>query len=144
MIYLIDTNVFLRTLVKEDEAAHEDCKDLLQAVKMNKIKAMTCNLVLAEVMWTLLSFYKVDRSLATESVKAIVNLRGLKLVDGYRPLLALELFEEKRVKFVDAMLASIQEVGLGKVVVVSYDQEFDKLGVVRKEPRDALIELSRS
>lgn len=138
MRYLIDTNVFLRTLIKEDEVVHKECKDLLRAVKVNKIKAVTSNLVLAEVMWTLLSFYNVERQVATESVRGIINLRGLKLIDGYRPLVALEMFMEKKVKFIDAMMASIPDISSRKVSVVSYDREFDKLGVVRNEPREVL------
>lgn len=89
-------------------------------------------------MWTLLSFYKVDRSTAAEAVRGIVNLRGLKLVDGYDPLAALGMFDDKGVKFIDAMLASIPKIKSGTIAVVSYDKEFDKLGVVRKEPGEVL------
>jgi predicted nucleic-acid-binding protein len=142
MVYLLDTNIFLRTLVKSDEdkedvqQQREECVRFLELVKENKIKAVTCHLVLAEVMWTLLSFYGVDRETAARSVEGIVNLRGLRVGDGYQVGKALEMFKRKKVKFIDTMLASIPEVADKEWVIVSYDREFDKLGVVRKEPRE--------
>jgi len=108
-------------------------------VKKNKIKAVTANLVLAEAVWTLLSFYSVERAGAIEAVEGIANLRGLKLVDGYQVAEALRLFNNRRVKFIDAMLASILEVQEKKWTVVSYDKDFSKIkSVVVQNPKELL------
>lgn len=67
-------------------------------------------------------------------LKSIVNLGGLRFVNGYGAAGAVERFSEKTVKFVDAMIGSIREVADGEWIVVSYDRDFDKLGVKRVEP----------
>lgn len=49
------------------------------------------------------------------------------------------MFEQKPVKFIDALLASIKEIKEKKWKVVSYDRDFDKLGVVRIEPKEIIL-----
>ena len=135
MKYFIDTNIFLRILIKENKKAFSDCSAFLEKVKTNKIKAVTASLVLAEIAWTLSSYYKFPQKKVAQAVKSVVNLRNLKIIDGYDHLLALELFENSRVKFIDAYIASIQKIQLKKWTIVSYDKHFDKLGVKRIEPK---------
>ena len=52
-LYFIDTNIFLRVFVKENEKAFKECLDILELVKNGKIKAFINNLVIAEVNWIL-------------------------------------------------------------------------------------------
>jgi predicted nucleic-acid-binding protein len=139
MVYLIDTNVFLRTLVKENKNSFNHCYSFLKAVKTNKIKAVTASIVLAEIVWTLSSFYKLPKKQVVEAIRSIVNLRGLKIVDKYNHLLAINLYESKTVKYIDAVIASIDEIQAKKWTVVSYDDDFDKLGIVRKEPKQVFL-----
>lgn len=134
MFYFIDTCVFLRTLVKENEEIFKQCYLFLKAVKTNKIRAVTASIVLAEIVWTLNSFYQLPKPQVVEAVRSIVNLRGLKIVDKYNHLFSLDLYEKKKVKYIDAVIASIDEIQARKWIVVSYDTDFDKLGIIRKEP----------
>ena len=52
--------------------------------------------------------------------------------------MAIELFEMYSVKFIDCLLASSKLVQKGDAVILSYDRDFDKLGVRRVEPKDIL------
>lgn len=133
-MYFLDTNIFLRVLAKDDEKSFGECKKVLDGVKRGEIDAVTANLVLVEVLWTLESYYGWDKKRVVRSLRSIVNLGGLRTVDGYILDTALGKYGAKGVKFVDAMIASIEEVEAKDWIVVSYDRDFDKLGVVRKEP----------
>lgn len=135
MIYFIDTNIFLRTLIKENKDSFNHCYSFLKAVKTNKIKAVTASIVLAEIVWTLSSFYKLPKKQVVEAIRSIVNLRGLKVVNKYNHLLAIDLYERRAVKYIDAVIASIDKIQAKKWTVVSYDTDFDRLGVIRKEPK---------
>lgn len=73
-----------------------------------------------------------------ESLKSIIAIAGLRIYDDLSIHKAVELFEEHNVKFVDCLLASSKLIQEGKAVIVSYDREFDKLGIRRLEPRDVL------
>jgi uncharacterized protein len=132
----IDTNIFVRTVVIEDEDVSGDCERLLGLVRENKIRAMTSNLVLAEVVWVLGSYYKKNRTQITEVIEAIIGLRGLDLVDRVDPVWAVRKYKKHGVKFVDALVASMKPIREKAWIVVSYDKDFDKLGVVRKEPKE--------
>lgn len=136
MRYFIDTNIFLRTLIKEDEQVFNECYRILNAIKENVIQGFTSHIVLAEIVWTLSSYYKFDKTDVVKAITGITNLHGLKLIDHFDTISALALFENTSVKFIDAMIASIKEIQDKKMAVISYDRDFDKLGVRRKEPQD--------
>lgn len=135
--FLIDTNIFLRTLIPDHEAMHKDCVALMCAIREGRIRAHTSSLVIAEIVWTLLSFYKIPKTEVLEAVQSIAQLRHLSIEARERVDTALNLYTNHNVKFVDALLASAEGVQNGAVCVVSYDREFDRIpGVVRKEPRE--------
>lgn len=136
MQYFIDTNIFLRTLIKEDEKSFNDCYLLLEAVKENRISGTTSNTVLAEIVWTLSSYYQFPKDKVCQALRGIINLRGLKLIEQYQPLVALSLYEAKTVKYIDAVIASIPKIQNKKMVVISFDKDFDKMDVLRKEPAE--------
>ncbi len=140
MNYFIDTNVFLRTLVKEDEKSFVECYGLLEAVKTNEIKAATAGIVLAEVVWTLSSFYDLSKSEVVESLRSIQNLRGLKLLDEYDHRRALEMYSNHHVKYVDAVIASLPDIQSKERTIVSYDKDFEKLDVLWMEPGEVVPE----
>ena len=135
----IDTNIFLRTLIREDERTHRECVAFLNAVRSGRVRACTSSLVIAEIVWTLKSFYKLHKVAVLEAVQGIAQLRHLRIEAQERVDVALELYATYNVKFIDALIASAEDVQNGVVYVVSYDKEFDRIpGVVRKEPSEVL------
>lgn len=140
--YFLDTNIFLRTLIREDEISFQECCRLLKAVKLNRIKAITANIVLAEIVWTLSSYYHFPKKEVVRAAKSIANLRGLKIIDDYDLSVALGIFESKNVRYIDCLIASIRKIQAKNWIIISYDQDFDKLNVLKKEPKEVLALLS--
>jgi len=138
MIYFVDTNVFLDLIVREGGVRFKESKLFLDKVKRGEIKAMTSNLVLAEVVWVLSSFYKMERGEISRAVTTIIGISSLKYIEKVDWNSALRLFGDSCAKFVDCMVASVKQVKNRKWVVISYDRDFDKLGVKRMEPGDVL------
>lgn len=137
--YLIDTNIFLRTLVREDERSNAACRSFLQAVRSRRVAAYTSPLVIAEIAWTLKSFYKLPKDELLQALESVLVLRGLRVEAHEQVGKAVALYRSYNVKFVDALLASAPRVCSGSVVVVSYDREFDTIdGVVRMEPQEVV------
>jgi len=136
MKYFIDTNVFLRVLIKEDNKTFNDCYQFLKKIKSGKLTGLTASLVLAEVSWTLLSYYKFPQKKVIQAVRGIINLKNLKISDNYDHFLALKLWEAKKAKYIDTVIASIRQIQTKEWIIVSYDKDFDKLGVKRLEPKD--------
>lgn len=138
MLYFVDTNIFLRVLNREDEKIFKECSELLKLVKEDKIKIFTSNLVLAEIIFTLISFYKFKKIDAAESLKSVINLTGLKITNRADVKTALEFYENYNIKFVDAIIASNPLILQKKMKIISYDKDFDKLGAIRIEPSKIL------
>ena len=134
MIYFIDTNIFLRTLINDNARMHQSCIEFLSRVKTNTLYAKTATIVLAEAMWTLMSYYQLSRDDSAAAVQSIINLRGLTIVDQYNHSLAIKLFQSSSVKYIDALIASISPVYQQEWTVISYDKDFDNLDIPRKEP----------
>ena len=132
--YFIDSNIFLRTIVQENQKVFKDCRSFLQLIKGNQIKAYTCGLVLAEVLWVLSSYYHIKKPGLIEALESILNLRGLRVIDKIDYLAAEKIYEKYNVKFIDAVIASIITADSTKWLIVSYDKDFDKIGIIRKEP----------
>lgn len=138
MFYFIDSNIFLRVLAKDSESQFGYCVDFLKALKENKIDAYTSTVILTEVVFTLKSFYKFEKQEIIRAYKSIINLRGLKIEDNYDYLKAAELYSKYSIKFIDALIASDPQILDKKATIVSYDRDFDKLDVIRKEPGEIL------
>ncbi len=132
--YFIDTNVFLRVLIKEDKKTFLECKKLFERIKKGEIQAYTSSLVLAEIHWVLNSFYKLQKKEILKALASILNLRHLKITEKVDPALALRLYSNFKVKFIDCLIASNPEIFSKKTTIISYDKDFDKLGVKRKTP----------
>ena len=136
MRHFIDTNVFLRVLVREDERMLRDGVALLSAVKCGSVAAYTSSLVLSEINWTLASFYRLGKDDVLRSLRGIVELANLRLLDDTDPPVALDLFQHHGVKWIDCLIASAPGIRSGETAVVSYDRDFDRLGVRRLEPAE--------
>lgn len=135
MQYVIDTNVFLRVLVEEDEASFQAGLQLLENIKQKKCTACIPGIVLSEIVWTLHSFYEFPKPQVVQALQSILNLRGITIVDDYNYPVALDLYQHHSVKYVDACIVSLPVIQENGATIISYDHDFDKLGVERKEPQ---------
>ena len=138
MNYFIDSNIFLRVIVEEDKKSFSECRDLLQKIEDGKFRGFSSNIVMAEIVWVLSSFYKLKKEKILVGLSGIRNLKGLNLVDKFRFDLALRLYSRFQVKFIDSLIASIPEISSKAWQVVSYDRDFDKFGISRVEPDEVL------
>lgn len=130
----IDTNVFLRALVKENEQTFSECLSLLEKISEGEIKAITSTLVFLEINFVLLSFYKFPKEKVQQALEGILDLPHLKVVDVYDMREAIETYKKTKVKFVDCLLASLLKKK--SFEIVSYDLDFDKLKIKRLSPKD--------
>ena len=134
--YFVDTNIFLRALVCDDKRKFADVIAFLEGIKQGCFKAYTSSLVLAEVAWTLSSFYKLEKKDVVKSLDSILNLNGLAILDNVDNAYALFLYKKHNVKYIDCLIYSGLVNKDREWIIVSYDGDFDKLGGKREEPVD--------
>jgi len=95
---------------------------------------LLADLVLAECVYVLESYYEVKRERVAALMRAALALPSIVIVDLAVLLRALEVYEAERLDFAEAYLvAQAEATGVGEVL--SFDRAIDRVGsVMRREP----------
>ena len=92
---------------------------------------LLADLVLAESVYVLESFYEVDRPRVAELMRAAIALPSITVIDAHLLLRSLELYEVERLDFAEAyLIASAEMTGVG--AVVSFDRAIDRVTTVER------------
>lgn len=97
-----DTNLFLRYLTNDVPAQADAVEALLRRAAAGELILVTNSMVIAEIVWTLESFYKLSRDAVQEKVLAILNTPGLEVADADLILQSISDYVEHHVDFIDA------------------------------------------
>ena len=117
----VDTNILLRLLIKDDDIKKRACERLLEKAKRKEIHLYILPIVIMEIVWVLEKYYKLDRKTIRELTGAVMNTPELhiEMEDVFRK--ALRLYEEKNVKFADAVIG-YWGLEKGISIVYTYDE----------------------
>jgi predicted nucleic-acid-binding protein len=118
----IDTNVFLRFLTNDDPAKANRAESLFKKVVAGEVRARTSLLAVAEIVWTLESFYGLEKADIASKVRTILNTPNLKCPEAGRIRQALDLYADENIDFVDAYHAFyLKDEGIGEIL--TYDRK---------------------
>ena len=130
----VDTNVFLRYLTKDDLSKYERCREMFKKALEGEIAISTSGMVIAELIWTLLSYYKLPKAEVIEKVLVIVGTESLFIPDKDALADALVLYARKNIDFIDAYHSVFMKYH-GLREIYSYDEDFDMIeDIQRREP----------
>jgi predicted nucleic acid-binding protein len=136
-LLFLDTNVFLRFLTNDNTRHADESRRLLERAEAGEFEFTTSHLTIAEIAWTLGSFYRLDRGEIAATLRDILGLRALRLEHRDAVREAVELYAVTNVDFIDAYnAAELRRRKLDRIC--SYDRDFDALGVERVEPADVV------
>ena len=95
---------------------------------------MLADLILAECVYVLESFYELKPARVAELMRAALALPSIATVDAALLVRALEVYETARLDFAEAYLvAQAEATGVGEIV--SFDRSIDRItSVSRREP----------
>lgn len=125
MTAFIDTNVIIRHLTGDPpELAARATARLAQGDRL-----LLADLVVAECVYVLESFYEVERGRVAELMRAAIALPSISVTDRPTLLRALEVYELERLDFAEAYLvAAAETTGVG--AVLSFDRAIDRVATV--------------
>ena len=130
----VDTNIFIRYLTGDDPVKYENCRNLFRKAVEGKISLLTSGMVIAEIIWTLQSFYKVPKEEVIEKVAVIINTPNLYIPERNIISEALVIYSRKNIDYIDAYNAVFMRHNKSKELF-SYDEDFDMIdGIKRREP----------
>ncbi|MGO9900277.1 MAG: PIN domain-containing protein [Solirubrobacteraceae bacterium] len=126
----MDTNVLIRHLTGDPPEMAARATAALGAGE----ELLLADLVLAECVYVLQSFYEVTRERVAELMRAAIALPAIKTVDASSLLRSLEVYEVHRLDFAEAYLVALAEA-TGVATVLSFDKTIDRVSTVnRREP----------
>lgn len=130
MIAFLDTNVIVRHFTADPpQLAARATRFLATAAQL-----LVTDLVIAETVYVLESFYEAPRSQVAESLRSLIAFTSVACVDPAMLLRALEVYEVDRLDFAEAYLVACAEsTHVGRIA--SFDRAIDRVGTVeRVEP----------
>jgi len=120
-----DTNLFLRLLTNDVPEQVDAFVDLLKKAADGEFQFVINPLVIAEIVWTLESYYQQPKSRIQAQILAILNTPGLDVADSDLVLQAIHGYVEKNVDFIDAFNAAwMQQQGI--ISVCTFDEKHFK------------------
>lgn len=130
MSAFLDTNIIVRHLTADPpELAARASAFLAEATEL-----YLTDLVVAETIYVLESFYKAPRDQIATVMRSLLAMRSVIAVDVALLLRAIEIYEVDRLDFAEAYLVACAEAtGVGRVA--SFDRTIDRITTVeRLEP----------
>jgi predicted nucleic acid-binding protein len=126
----IDTNVLVRHLTGDPAPMAAAATAYLR----EQPELLLADLVVAETIYVLESFYETPRAQVADIVRSLLALRSIVVVDRDVLLRAVEVYETDRLDFAEAYLVACAEsTGVGKIA--SFDRAIDRVATVeRVEP----------
>lgn len=134
-VRFLDANIFLRYLTNDDPVKADRVEKLLDSAVAGKERLLTTEMVLAEVVWVLESFYKLGNLAIGPMIKAILATPGLEVINGTLVDKAVEFYMKQNIDFIDGYIVAVME--RHKVSeIFSYDQyHLTRIeAILRKEP----------
>jgi predicted nucleic-acid-binding protein len=130
MSSFVDTNILICHLTGDppDQAARAT------AFLADADELLLVDLVVAETIYVLESFYEQPRERVAELVRAILGFPAIRIIDHALVHRALEIYEFDRLDFAEAYLVASAE-GSGVATIASFDRSIDRMtSVQRIEP----------
>jgi predicted nucleic acid-binding protein len=124
----VDTNILVRHLTGDPPAQARRATRYLQVAD----ELLLPDLIAAEVVYVLESYYEVPRVQVADTLRAILAFPAVRVVDADLLRRTTEVYEIHRLDFADAYLvASAERTGVG--VIASFDRSIDRVATVRRE-----------
>lgn len=127
MSAFVDTNVLVRHLTGDPPDMAARATAYLQA----ETELLLTDLVAAETVYVLESFYEAPHDQVAQAVRSLVGFDSVVCVDPALLLRAVEVYETDRIDFAEAYLVACAEsTGVGKIV--SFDRSLDRAQSIRR------------
>ena len=102
----VDANLFLNYLTNNVPEQADAVERLLDQAEAGEVALVTNSFVMAELVWVLSPFCKLERQEVRERLLGVVRTPGLRVAEGPLVLEALQGFVEKNVDYIDAYNAA--------------------------------------
>ena len=133
MIALLDTNVLLRFFTSDKSKKFKRLYEFFETLERGDMRVELKLIVIFQVIFVLKSYYDVPKGDIVSGIQNILKYKGISIKEKKIVQRSLELWSKKNVEIVDCyLIASLEKDSQN--LLYSYDRDFDKFEVNRKEP----------
>lgn len=122
MSAFVDTNILVRHLVGDPPDMAARATDYLGS----ESELLVTDLIVAETVYVLDSFYEVSREAIATSMRSLLTLNSVIVVDAALLLRSIEIYEHDRLDFAEAYLVASAESS-GVDAVASFDRSVERI-----------------
>lgn len=97
----VDTNYFLRFLLKDIDGQHIKARQLFEEAAFGKIELFTSVIVFFEIYWVLVSFYEKKKVDLAKILRDVLRMDFIKLQDRNLLQQTVSIFEKSNFDFED-------------------------------------------
>lgn len=123
--YIVDTNIFLRFLLKDNEKLFQQAQNYFTDAKEKKIVLILLTQVIFEIDYALRGVYKLSRKESADILKKLVKSPYLQVENRHIIAEAVEKYTDKNVDLFDLFL--LETAKQEKAEILSFDKDFLKL-----------------
>ena len=116
----VDTNVLLRLCVRDDPDQVKATHKLLSGAPPASVRVSV--VVLAELAWTLLRRYRLDRAALTATIESLLLRVELDIEGRSAVMTALQWYREGKADFADYLIAAFNREA-GAAPTYTFDQQ---------------------
>ena len=121
---LLDANVIVRLFMRDHEAHYKISEAFFLALEAGEKKAILLDLIIAEVVYILKSYYKQDKQSIASRLKLLLQYENIEVSNRAVIIEALEAYTKKNIDFADAILCA--KKNLEGYEVMSFDKDIKK------------------
>ncbi len=120
----LDSNIFLRFFVPDNEAMHHECVKLFERIDQGAYRLYTSPIVFLECYFMLTRHYAFSVFKVQNALMEIASMRNMTIVSAINTPHALTLWQKTGMKFADCLIATQVRKDM---VLCTYDSEFKKI-----------------
>lgn len=98
----VDTNFFLRFLLKDVHRQHQKAKDLFLEGAKGKVQLFTSLIVIFELYWVLTSFYQKNKQKIAKILQELLKLKFIELKERKVLIEAIQIFSTTNLDLEDS------------------------------------------
>jgi len=122
---ILDTNIFVRFLVKDVASQFEKAQKIFEKIEKGKIKGLVSILVMDGLIWILENYYDLKREVYLPQILTLLALNNLRIMETKKELVvkALKIMAKQKIDFTDVYLCQIAS----SRKIISFDKGLAKL-----------------
>ena len=123
--YYIDSNFFLRFILKDNLNQWKVANDYFKEAKLEKVKLVFLTETIIEIEYVLRKVYKLSRKIILKYLLTLLSINNFEIIDKELLKDALLYYVEKNIDFVDIII--FLKARSQNAEVLTFDKDFDKI-----------------